>query len=75
MTPKGFLWILVGVLGLAIIYLKRRLIFEILNEKIAFQRKYNQIHREAYQEEKLKQAKIQGILKAKMPGIVFCVSL
>ena len=69
-TIKTLLWYFLGVMAIAVLYLKRALIFELIKEKIAFQRQYNQLHREAYQTEKLKQAKIQGVIKARQPGLL-----
>ena len=67
---KTLLWYFLAILGLVILYLKRRLIFNIIKEKMAFQQQYNQLHKKAYQTEKLKQAKAQGILKARQPGLL-----
>jgi len=69
-TIKTLLWYFLGVLALSVLYLKRRIVFEIIKEKVEFQKQYSDIKKEAYQTEKLKQAKVDGILKARQPGLL-----
>ncbi len=69
-TIKTLIWYFLGILALAVVYLKRRLIFELLKEKLEFQQQYNSIKKEAYQGEKLKRAKAEGILKARTPRLL-----
>lgn len=69
-SVQTLLWYFLGAMALIVLYLKKGLIIAEIRERLAFQRQYKDIEKEAYHEEKLKQAKVQGVLKARQPGIL-----